>query len=654
MKHWGLFVISLCACNSTTTTTALHDLHQSSVRADVPSLHADFYTLPFPNDLRMGTDGTIDLTLYPRLGGLLGDYVDTFDARVTGFGTNAATYFRFDGAIDPGSLPQDPNGSVDASASAFIVDVTPSSPTFGKRTPLTAHFVKDAYQFIGPYWLALLPFPGIPLREKTTYAAVLTDGIKAAGGGPVLRDADFNAALQNNAAASGDPNIAAAAKAYAPFTSWLASQPGLAAHVINATVFTTVDATSVMGKLRAAVYAQAPAPVLAGMTAKETGATYQVYEGTYMGPNFQSGVVPYASSGGDIKYDSSGMPIMDHLENLRVAMSIPTGAPMPAAGWPVVIYAHGTGGDYRSFLDAGDHSGQDASLIKAADGTEIARMAMISIDQVLHGTRSPAGTNYDLAFFNFPNPAAGVDNVKQGALDDFQLLRLIKSMGPTAGLPFAFDPTKIYFKGHSQGGLTGPLFLAAEPEVKAAILSGAGGVLILSLLNKTQPVDITKVVGALFQDPVDQFHPMLSLVQTFFEPSEPTNYARLLFREPPMGFAPKSIFQSLGLVDTYAPVPDIKALGLAMGVQPVNPIVEPSAMPSGNIDGLDLVGQTWGTAPVVGNAAGGAATSVLLEYAQAGSSDGHFVIFDVPAADHQCNRFLATHAATGVARLDPP
>ena len=47
----------------------------------------------------------------------------------------------------------------------------------------------------------------------------------------------------------------------------------------------------------------------------------------------------------------------------------------------------------------------------------------------------------------------------------------------------------IYYKGHSQGSLTGAIYLAAEPDVKAAILSGAGAVLIQTLLNKKSPVD---------------------------------------------------------------------------------------------------------------------------------------------------------------------
>jgi hypothetical protein len=44
----------------------------------------------------------------------------------------------------------------------------------------------------------------------------------------------------------------------------------------------------------------------------------------------------------------------------------------------------------------------------------------------------------------------------------------------------------------------------------------------------------------------------------------------------------------------------------------------------------------------------------MLEYLQAGRKDGHFVIFDVPAAITQSNRFLAHDYVSGIAHLDPP
>ena len=84
-----------------------------------------------------------------------------------------------------------------------------------------------------------------------------------------------------------------------------------------------------------------------------------------------------------------------------------------------------------------------------------------------------------------------------------------------------------------------------------------------------------------------------------------------------------------------------------MGVQPEGPQLEP-------IDGLQFTSQTWGMPPVMGNVAGGQATGVLCEYKATHGEDGHFVIFDEPAATAQSNRFIATGAATGTSRLDPP
>ncbi|HEX9100659.1 MAG TPA: hypothetical protein VF997_00580, partial [Polyangia bacterium] len=369
-----------------------------------------------------------------------------------------------------------------------------------------------------------------------------------------------------------------------------------------------------------------------------------IYEGTYQGPNFQQGDPPYSSTGGAI----TNPPTVQRMETLRIAITVPKGTP-PAAGWPVVIYQHGTGGDYKSFI--GDGSGREAANVTDGSGAVIAKMAMIGTDQVLHGPRSPAGTDVETAFFNFVNLPAAHDNPKQGALDAFSVVRLIHTIdvasAPTTGAHIKLDPSKIYFKGHSQGGLTGPLFLAAEPEVKAAILSGAGGGLIDSLLNKTQPVNIPQVVQGLLHDPADSFHPLLSLVQGYFEDSDPVNYGRLMFAEPPAGQAPKSIFQTLGIVDHYTPIPNIETLALGMGVQPSGPELQ-------TIDGLAFTTTQWGAAPITGNVAGGQATGVLLEYTAPSGHDGHFVVFDVPSAIAQSNRFLATAAATGTARLDPP
>jgi hypothetical protein len=593
---------------------------------------SDFFGRPWPSDTRLvtGADGKkhLDLTGFYNPGAAIGAYIAAIgDEPLGGFGTSSAIYFRFDGPLDPTTLPPAPAASIADGATVSVVDVTQGSPTLGKRSPLRIQFSTTAGMYIGANALALLPEPGFPLRERTTYTAVITDGVRAADGGSVHRAAGFQ-----------PPAV-----------------PGVdAATIVAATTFTTQDATTIMKDLRDAVYAQAPAPTASAITwTGEKTSVYDEFEGTYPSPNFQEGDPPYSRVGGHIHLGADGKPLVVRTEQLRFALTVPK-TPMPQAGYPVVLYAHGTGGDYRSFID--DGSAASAAIVKDDKGNVIANLAMISIDQVLHGPRDPTGASPEITFFNFQNIAAARDNPKQGALDDYQLIRMVEgfnvAMAPMTGQPIKFDKTRIYFKGHSQGGLTGPLYLAYEPKIKGAILSGAGANFILALLGKTAPNDIPKVVAAIVGEPVDAFHPLINLLQAYLESSDPGNYGRLYLREPPAGLDPKNIYQSLGLVDHFTPVPTIKAFALSMGLTPANPELDP-------IDDLPLTSQTWLDAPLQSNLANGAATGVLCEYQVPTNSkgiqayDGHFVVFKHSGAVFQANGFLGTHARTGIARLLP-
>ena len=82
---------------------------------------------------------------------------------------------------------------------------------------------------------------------------------------------------------------------------------------------------------------------------------------------------------------------------------------MPPDGWPVILYAHGTGGDYQTFVR--ESLDLRAALIERK-GQPPTRMAMIGIDQVLHGPRDPSGSNAEITFFNLQNLAAARDNVR--------------------------------------------------------------------------------------------------------------------------------------------------------------------------------------------------------------------------------------------------
>src|SRR5262249_13174029 len=188
----------------------------------------------------------------------------------------------------------------------------------------------------------------------------------------------------------------------------------------------------------------------------------------------------------------------------------------------------------------------------------------------------------------------------------------------------------------SRGGLPAPPFLAAEPNVTGAVLSGAGGLIYIALLDKTEPPIIPTFVMATIRDvPLDEFNATLALLQMFIEPADPANYGPLLIREPLPGVGAKNIYQSEGFVDHYAPDPGIEAFGVAMGLTPATPMIQ-------DVPGFALRGTRWTAPPIMTNLDG--KTGVFAQYTAPSGDDGHFVVFDVPAAQRQSAQFLGSLA----------
>jgi hypothetical protein len=215
-----------------------------------------------------------------------------------------------------------------------------------------------------------------------------------------------------------------------------------------------------------------------------------------------------------------------------------------------------------------------------------------------------------------------------------------------------FDPDRLFFFGHSQGGLTGPGFVAFEPALKGAVLSGTGGVFYLSLLHKTEPVSFRDLIQTLIRDePVDEDNPTLALAQMAVERSDTINYAPFMARLPQTAadgtpLAPRNVFHTEGFVDHYTPIPAIEAFATALGGDLV---MLPDAA---QLEGLTLRGRKIVPPPVEANLNG--ATVVTAQYKQAGGNDGHFVVFDVGTARKQSSKFLGTLAATGQATVVSP
>lgn len=640
-----------------------------SVPASLDELaDARFFDHPFPSDLRTDADGSARFTGFPNPAAvpLLDSYVAATRGLLKGFSPVAAAYFRFTAAIDPATLPADPSQTLGAGASVQIVDVDPRSPERGQRRLAQTRWQEAEGLYWQPNTLAVLPMLGRPLRPKTRYAVVVTSKVRAQGGGPIARSADLDEVLGLGA---GSERTRAARELFAPALDSLASAGVAKTDVVQMTVFTTNDPAEETYAAMDDVEANVAAPTASAWQQKEQTASYDLYEGVYgPSPNYQAGTAPYGkpSDGGAFALDG-GRPRVQGTFDLRFALAVPNAArcPAPASGYPVVLYAHGTGGDYRSFVD----DGTATSLANQC-------LASMGIDQIFHGTRpgSPPASDpqrdstIQFLFFNFDNAAAARTSSRQAGIDVVQQARLFthtKAKVPAAtsrtGADIAFDPSNVTFFGHSQGGLNGPLFLAGSGLSRGGVLSGAGSVIGLALLDKTKPVDVSAAVRFLLglSDPeraqeLDIFHPAITLVQSIVDAADPVNYAAQITREPRPGKAPKSVYQTEGVNadgsgDTYAPPRGIEALSVAIGL----PRVAPGVRTIAEAGWAGLADVTVGAGGVSGNLAGGAATGALAQFSPRPGRDGHFVVFDLAPARTQAATFLKDLAADPKGRLSP-
>jgi len=600
---------------------------------------AAFFDSPFPSDLRL-KDGHIDLTGFPNPKEIemLDTYITMAQEALQGFGTNSPIYVRFTRPLDTSTLPATPEDSMAWNSSVFLVDVDELSPEYGRRIPIIWEFRMTATTYTPSNLLAVAPMWGFTLRPSTKYALVVTDGVRDSEGGRLGIPVELSSVLSWEIP---HPKFIEAWSAFSPLRYFLGD---MNQNVRAATIFTTQDPVDELRRIRNYIYSDLPVGQLVDMTFSTNTANYYLFEGHYTSPNFQKGDPPYMEEGGQFEFDLNGKPIVQRWENLRFSLVIPTKISEPANGFPIVTYAHGTGGDYKTYLRSG-HEG-DVLTQKG--------IAVVGIDQPLHGPRAPEGTSVEVASFNFFNPYAGRSNFRQSVIDSFSLMRLIRAGGltiTTGVFPTqtSFNPDNVSFMGHSHGGLTGAMFLALDPYAKGGVLSGAGGGLSLTIVIRKLPVDILGLLKSCFvinNEEVTTFHPLIGLIQLISEATDPINYARYYYQDLLTPHS-RSVFMTEGFVDWYTPPVTAEALAIAGGLPLIQPIVQ-------EIPGLAMLGLSILNPPVSGNLSasnGELVTGGIAQYEVPLSENGHYVIYDVPEATARYADFLSTLAYTGSAQI---
>jgi hypothetical protein len=498
--------------------------------------------------------------------------------------------------------------------------------------------------------------PTSPLKEMTTYMAVMTNGIKDTAGNDATPsdryytgktavpwvDADGHSTypLLDDASAAGLESLrqitqgqeAAAASMGIPkediILSWTAQ---------------TQSITPVLKNLRSIAR---PAPTVVGPTGMNTAmvggaGAADIYAGIitipyYLGvPSAENPIAPLtdfwtAEPGAYVApFDALGLnptsthvtvanpfPVVTSMQTVPLLMTVPnaaSGHTKPAAGWPVVIYAHGI---TRSRAD----------ILTMADSAAAAGYAVVAIDAPLHGVSPDDPTFGALHISNTPfagianertfdvdyvNNTTGApvpdgvidgsgthminlssmlttrDNSRQTEIDLSSLAVTIPSISYDGDTLPDLDGSTIQFVSQSMGAMAGPAFVAIEPTVTNALLSVPMGGIARAL--EYSPTFGPRIRAGLeaaagLQPGTADYEAFFLAFQTVIDAGDPINWSAEAARHNNILLWQVVNDQVYPNYVPTAPLSGTEPMIRAMGLTPYSSTTQ-------NANGLDLVGR---------------------------------------------------------------
>jgi dienelactone hydrolase len=488
-----LLVLGLCACEAPSGTFARF--------APPASGPVPLYALPFPNDLYLGADGTVEIGDIPGASAAVRNTLIELDER-RGFSRIGTVSFPIDGALDPNSIPADaaPDGVASTSDAVVLIDEA------GDPIPLLV----DYHAEIGS--IVLRPRYGIVLDPEARYVAAITDSIRGADGAP-LRASPVFAAVRDGTStdASGErarPFIEDALRAL--------DAAGLRRErVVSATVFTAARTDGLLRELDA-IGRAAPAPAFSfdrlwrrgaeldalfgvpsedrpgvdvapadgvGESAVVHDAIAFVVSGTFETPRVVTGD---GTDIGLLRREAGGAvvtgPVPERVPYVLIVPDVPD-----LGALPVVIVHHGLPGTKILGLQIGNTFARMGMAVLAYDAFQNGGRAPTANDtrNVLRGIEEPDGlaehadADVPLRVLGFTAEGDRIDHwlaaVAQVITDLVVALRALRE-GEIAAIASAdpdlagisFDPDGIYYVGQSFGGLAGMSALPLFERVQAA------------------------------------------------------------------------------------------------------------------------------------------------------------------------------------------
>jgi len=593
-RQWVLvLLVSLFAVNVTAAPVEYPTNKDGSIVTGV--LTADFDpsdgVAPIPGNLFFL--GTTDFTLNPPVDDP-NNFADPLAALSTldGFSTTekwVTTFTSQPYALDPASII--PGQSVRMfEVSTIFGTIVAVSGVVRELTPGLEYVAVASGST-----LAIIPTS--PLKELTTYMAVLTNDIRDTEGNDATPDTTYH--LSKRA----DPWVDEEGHSTYPLVpdedaqsleglrqmtlghETAAASMGIdPADIILSWTAQTQSITPVLKNLRSIAR---PASTVVGPTGMDTSAVggfgvADVYAGIitipyYLGvPGAENPIAPLtdfwtAAPGAYVApFDALGLdptsthitvanpfPVVTSTQTIPLIMAVPneaSGFTKPAAGWPVLIYGHGLGGNRTHALTVADAAAAAGFAVIAIDAplhgispddpalaplyientpfADVANERTFDVDYVDNATGAPgpdgivdaSGTH----MINLASTLTSRDNARQGNADLSILAVTIPSISYDGDVLPDLDGSTILYTSISMGSILGTPFVAVEPTVNNAFLSVPMGGLARGLeasptFGPSIRAGLEAAAGLVPGTP--EYEQFFIVFQTVFDAADPINWS---------------------------------------------------------------------------------------------------------------------------------
>ncbi|MCH9685135.1 MAG: hypothetical protein K0V04_27100 [Deltaproteobacteria bacterium] len=623
----------------------------------------DFYGFPFPSDLRLDEQGRPRMAGFPMPGGndIVSSLLELAEDRDR-WPVNPVGYFAFDGEIATVT-----EGTVfPPVATAPVLLVRIAGPDGPQLLPTVARTL-GADPYLPANVLGVAAMPGVVLAPAERFAFVVLRSFGDAAQ-EQLGEPDALAQLLHEQAPP-DPGGAEALDVFTRLGDALEQLGVMRADVAAATVFTTGDTVATTAALALQVR-QSYSPTIEGLALDPVDGLEHPrmceLHGTIALPQFQAGVPPFDTEGRFVF--EGGDLVEQRVDEVPVVITIPR-EPMPAEGYGVVIYAHGTDGLSTQVVDRGPvaapgelpQSGLGPAHVVAGHG-----LAAVGFAALLNPERLPGGP--PRAYLNLGNLQAYRDNFVQAMLDESLLLDALAALQispsmlegcegvslPPGASDYRLAADTVHQMGQSLGSHVATFMGAIDPRVIDVVATGTGGYWSLLMATGTELTPDPSLLALLLgtDQSLSLFHPALNLLELGWEAAEPLAYASRIGLDPLPGHPVRSIYAPLGENDPFFPHAVFDALSVAYGAQQAGVELWPQLHAS-----LEAVGRgALASYPVQDNSTavdGSTFTAVVVQYEGDGNINSHSIFAQLDEVKHQYGCLFETSAA-GVPTVPEP